>query len=95
MLYDQRGGGRSKTDDRAQITWRTHATDLALVIDELEVDPPSLVGYSWGGLLAMLYSIEAASGRTGHTPRRLVLIDPAPVTQIPPTLRSGVRAPPG
>ncbi len=79
VLYDQRGGGRSKTDDRAPITWRTHVDDLERVIAELRIDPLSLVGYSWGGLLAMLYAIEAAAGRVAPVPRRMVLIDPAPV----------------
>lgn len=81
LFYDQRGGGRSKTDDRTPITWETHVNDLALVSAELEVDPLSLVGYSWGGLLALLYSIEAAAGRVSPAPDRLVLIDPAPVTR--------------
>lgn len=81
VFYDQRGGGGSKTEDRAPITWRTHVDDLDRVADELRIDPLVLVGYSWGGLLAMLYAIEAAAGRTRHHPARLVLIDPAPVTR--------------
>jgi proline iminopeptidase len=81
VMYDQRGGGRSKTDDRTPITWRTHVEDLDRVIDELAVEPLTIVGYSWGGLLAMLYAIEAAAGRVRHRPARLVLIDPAPVTR--------------
>src|SRR5678816_2839983 len=78
VFYDQRGGGRSKTDDRAPITWRTHVDDLDQVVSELELAHPTIVGYSWGGLLAMLYAIESAAGRTQSRPRRLVLIDPAP-----------------
>jgi proline iminopeptidase len=39
------------------------------------------VGYSWGGLLAMLYAIDAAGRRTGPPPARLALVDPAPVTR--------------
>jgi proline iminopeptidase len=81
VFYDQRGGGQSKTDDREPITWRTHVADLDAVISELAIDPLSLVGYSWGGLLALLYAIESAAGRTTHSPSRLVLIDPAPVTR--------------
>ena len=81
VFYDQRGGGRSRTDDRAPITWRTHVEDLDQVIDELDARPLAIVGYSWGGLLAMLYAIEAASGRTRFRPERLVLIDPAPVSR--------------
>ena len=82
LFYDQRGGGRSKTDDRTPITWRTHVTDLARVIAELmPPGPPTIIGYSWGGLLALLYSIEASAGRVRPLPARLVLIDPAPATR--------------
>jgi proline iminopeptidase len=81
VLYDQRGGGRSKTDDRTPITWQTHVHDLACVIDELHIQPLDLAGYSWGGLLALLYSIEAAHGRVAVMPRRLTLIDPAPMNR--------------
>src|SRR5215475_5274513 len=81
VFYDQRGGGQSKTDDRAPITWQTHVRDLDQVVSELGIDPLDIVGYSWGGLLAMLYAIEAAAGRATHHPRRLVLIDPAPINR--------------
>ena len=80
VFYDQRGGGQSKTDDRAPITWRTQVEDLALVATELGFEHPSLVGYSWGGLLALLYAIESARSGTA-TPDRMVLIDPAPLTR--------------
>lgn len=81
ILYDQRGGGQSKTDDRTPITWQTHVEDLDRIIGELAIDPLVIVGYSWGALLALLFSIEAAAGRTAHRPSRLALIDPAPVTR--------------
>jgi proline iminopeptidase len=92
IFYDQRGGGRSRTDDPAPITWQTHAEDLAAVVRELEIDPLILIGYSWGGLLAMLYTVEAM-GSSGEqhaaldaesrfpAPQSLVLIDPAPITR--------------
>jgi proline iminopeptidase len=83
IFYDQRGGGRSKTEDRSPIGWQTHVSDLALVARELVGEPLSIVGYSWGGLLGLLYSIEAfeRSAEIGPTPARLVLIEPAPVTR--------------
>lgn len=81
LFYDQRGGGKSKTEDRAPITWRTQVSDLDALLDEMHADPLTLVGYSWGGLLAMLYAIEAFHGRTHHVPARMVLIDPAPVNR--------------
>lgn len=82
LFYDQRGGGRSRhDDDRATITWETQVRDLELVIRELALEPLTLVGYSWGGLLAMLYAVQAAHGHASPAPARMVLIDPAPVTR--------------
>jgi proline iminopeptidase len=81
LFYDQRGGGRSKTDDRTPITWRTHVEDLAAVLTELHAGPLTLVGYSWGALLALLYAVEARAGRAGPAPTRLVLLDPAPLSR--------------
>ena len=81
VFYDQRGGGRSRTDDRAPITWQTHVADLTQVIAELAPGPLTLVGYSWGAMLAMLYTIEATAGRAGPVPTRLILLDPGPVSR--------------
>lgn len=82
VTYDQRGGGRSRSDtDGASIGWQDQVADLARVAAELVVEPLVIVGYSWGGLLAMLYTIEANAARTAPLPARLALIDPAPVTR--------------
>jgi proline iminopeptidase len=82
VTYDQRGGGRSRhDDDRAVIGWRDQVTDVSSVVRELGVEPLVIVGYSWGGLLAMLYAIESAAERIEPRPARLVLVDPAPVTR--------------
>jgi proline iminopeptidase len=86
VFYDQRGGGRSRDESRAAIGWRTHVEDLADVAEELQVHPLDIVGYSWGGLLALLYAVEArnlAHGPTGKgaaPPSRLVLVDPVPAS---------------
>jgi proline iminopeptidase len=83
LFYDQRGGGRSKTGtpDREPMTWRTHAADLGAVIAEFDLDRPTVVGYSWGGLLAILYASEAARARALPRPGALVLIDPATISR--------------
>lgn len=60
FAYDQRGGGQSRTDDPAPITWHTHVTDLGALLREWGMSSPTIIGYSWGGLLAMLYAIESA-----------------------------------
>jgi proline iminopeptidase len=84
VFYDQRGGGRSRSASRdleGDVSWETHVLDLERVIAELAIRPLTIVGYSWGGLLAMLYAREAAAQRVVPGPARLVLIDPAPVTR--------------
>jgi proline iminopeptidase len=82
VTYDQRGGGRSRRDDdRAEIGWRDQVADVQSVAVELGIASLDLVGYSWGGLLAILYAIEAAAGRLDTAPASLALIDPAPVTR--------------
>jgi proline iminopeptidase len=92
IFYDQRGGGRSRSEDRTPVTWETHVEDLATLVRELSLEPLTLVGYSWGGLLALLYSITVAGGfrdrgiafsaavEAAPKPARMVLICPAPAT---------------
>jgi proline iminopeptidase len=79
ILYDQRGGGQSKSDAREAITWRTHVADLDAVIRELDISPLAVVGYSFGGMLALLYHLETRSNPDLAKLSRLVLIDPAPL----------------
>ena len=79
IFYDQRGGGRSRTDDPSPVTWTTHVDDLAGVVSELGASPLELVGYSWGGLLALLYSTRDPA--PSPTPATLTLIDPAPINR--------------
>jgi proline iminopeptidase len=79
VFYDQRGGGRSKTDNPTPITVDTHLADFAAVTAELDVAGALLVGYSWGALLA-LHVVAAARQRTAPItpPPWMVLISPAP-----------------
>lgn len=81
VFYDQRGGGRSKSDDPAPVTWQVHVGDLERVIRELGLEPLTIVGYSWGGMLALLYALEAVRRPELVAPQRLVLIDPAPLSR--------------
>lgn len=74
FYYDQRGSGRSPLEPGvAPAGWRTHVADLDAVRLFLGGAPLTLVGYSWGALLAMLYAIE----HPAHV-ARLALISPAP-----------------
>lgn len=81
VFYDQRGGGRSRADDQKPITWQTQVQDLALVVQELGIQPLDLIGYSWGALLALLYAIGGRAQPQLPPVRRLVLVNPAPLTR--------------
>src|SRR6184192_3311133 len=81
LFYDQRGGGQSKSDARIAVTWRTHVEDLSLVVREFRLDPLSIVGYSWGAMLGLLYIIEQTGDPHLQPPHRMALINPAPLTR--------------
>lgn len=57
-FYDQRGGGRSTVERPREIGWRDHVADLESLRREWEFQRLTLLGYSWGGLLALLYASE-------------------------------------
>jgi proline iminopeptidase len=80
LFYDQRGGGRSRVDAQHPVTWETQVRDVGDVAREFGLARPVIVGYSWGGLLAMLYAATARTAGAPH-PGALILIDPAPVTR--------------
>jgi proline iminopeptidase len=73
IYYDQRGGGRSPVGRDVPVGWQEHVADLEALRVEWGLERMTLAGYSWGGLLAMLYAIA-------HPTRveRLALVSPAP-----------------
>jgi len=75
LYYDQRGGGRSPVGRDTPVGWRDHVADLDALRAYWTLDAVTLLGYSWGGLLAVLYALE-------HPQRieRLALVSSAPVT---------------
>lgn len=83
LFYDQRGSGKSRASDNTPITWRTHVEDLAQLAHELGASTPVLLGYSWGAMLALLYSIQALADGSGiPAPGALALVSPAPLTRV-------------
>ena len=82
ITYDQRGGGRSRTDDPSPITWRTQVDDLAAVLHEFDLSATTVVGYSWGALLAMLYAVTQRGEPSWPSIGRLALISPAPISRL-------------
>ncbi len=81
FFFDQRGGGKSRTEDNSPVTWQTHVQDMASVMRELDLKPLTLVGYSFGGLLSLLYALDSSGNADLPQPVRMVLIDPAPVNR--------------
>lgn len=72
FYYDQRGGGRSPVSRETPVGWREQVADLHAIRQQLGVDRLTLCGYSWGGLLALLYYLEHPT----HV-ERLALVAPA------------------
>ena len=74
--YDQRGGGRSPVERDIPVGWREHVADLLTLLDQWDIRDATLLGYSWGGLLALLFAIA-------HRDRvaRLALVSPAPASR--------------
>src|SRR6266571_1261599 len=58
LYYDQRGGGRSPVPRDVPVGWREHVADLEALRGHWQLDRLTVVGYSWGGLLALLYALE-------------------------------------
>jgi len=73
VFYDQRGGGRSTVAREVPCDWREQVADLEALRVLWGQTQLTLCGYSWGGLLALLYALE-------HPTRvsRLALVSPAP-----------------
>src|SRR5436305_14821042 len=57
LYYDQRGGGRSPVPRDVPVGWREPVLDLAALRGRWAVGRLTVVGYSWGGLLALLYAL--------------------------------------
>lgn len=73
IYYDQRGGGQSPVSRETAVGWCEHVADLEELRQQWEIERLTLAGYSWGGLLALLYATEHPS-RVGQ----LALVSPAP-----------------
>jgi proline iminopeptidase len=73
FYYDQRGGGRSPVARDVPVGWTEHVGDLDALREHWGLEHLTIAGYSWGGLLALLYALEHP-GRV----ERLALISPAP-----------------
>ncbi len=89
VYYDQRGRGRSFTGEGpGDVTIATEMNDLERVRTAFGSGPVTLLGHSWGGLLAIEFAIRHP-GRVSH----LILMNTAPVSHAgAATLRQELAA---
>jgi proline iminopeptidase len=73
IYYDQRGGGRSPVPRDVHVGWREQVEDLEALREVWQLEQLTIAGYSWGGLLGLLYAVEYP-----ERVKRLALISPAP-----------------
>jgi proline iminopeptidase len=73
LYYDQRGGGSSPAPREAALDWRAHVEDLHAVVTSQHLSPATLLGFSWGGLLSLLFALDHPD-----LVARLALVAPAP-----------------
>jgi proline iminopeptidase len=73
VYYDQRGGGRSPVARDVPVGWTEQVADLEALREHWGLERLTVAGYSWGGLLALLYALDHP-GRV----ERLALVSPAP-----------------
>jgi pimeloyl-ACP methyl ester carboxylesterase len=80
LALDFRGYGESQWSPTQDYSTATHASDLAQVLDALGLDELDVVGFSWGGLVAL--ALAAADERV----RRVAMVD------IPPSFEQSETA---
>ena len=76
FYYDQRGGGQSPAPRDAPLGWEAHVSDLEGIRIALGQERLTICGYSWGGLLGLLYTL-----RHPERVERLALVAPAAITR--------------
>lgn len=72
LYYDQRGGGQSPVPRDVPVGWQEQVADLHALRAHLGLERLTICGYSWGGLLAVLYLLEHPG-----SVERLALVSPA------------------
>lgn len=74
IYYDQRGGGRSPVSREIPVGWNEQVEDLEALRLLWGIDRLTIAGYSWGGLLGLLYAT-----RYPNRMSRIALVSHAPV----------------
>lgn len=73
IFYDQTGAGKSNNYDKSQVSWDINffLKDLENVIEYFKFDSIYLLGFSWGGTLALEYALKP-----GNVIKKLILASP-------------------
>lgn len=74
LYYDQRGGGRSPIEREVPCGWEEQVADLEALRGLWGLERLCLAGYSWGGLLGVLYALSHA-----ERVEALALVSAAPI----------------
>lgn len=78
FYYDQRGSGKSPLPAGLPYAgYEEHVQDLEKIRLFLGREKMALLGYSWGGLLAVLYALQYA-----ERVERMALVSPAPMQAV-------------
>jgi proline iminopeptidase len=77
VAYDQRGCGRSDRDPTGTYSLRQAVRDLEALRSALDIERWTVLGWSYGGVLAQLYALEHPDRLDG-----LVLVGSAAVTHL-------------
>ncbi len=76
IYYDQRGRGQSATGVRPEdVGLASDVEDVDRVRQHFKLDTPTLVGHSWGAVLALEYALRYPDRLS-----RLILMNPAPAS---------------
>ena len=76
IMYDQRGCGNSEIGDTAILTAGRHVEDLEALRKYFSLQKLTLIGHSWGAMLAAMYT-----GKYADYVKRLLLLSPGPPTR--------------
>lgn len=73
IFYDQTGSGKSNNYDKKQVVWDIDffVRDLEKVIEYFKAESIYLLGFSWGGTLALEYALKP-----GNAVKKLILASP-------------------
>ena len=77
IFLDQRGNGLSSFPTDSSFTFDDYVNDIDVVLNELNIKKPIILGHSFGGLLASLY----ASAHPDKV-QKLILVTPAPLNSM-------------